>query len=128
MKTIYHWLKLNLSEEDFNKALNYASLCWENPAESFKEALIGAFNWENTNEGHFYWMDILVEKDMIQDSIVESVIEEFKNRSETGIKKYNTTLDREDLSELEWRIHHQEELMDAILYNQKIINILKSKL
>ena len=59
-----------------------------------------------------------------KDTIVESVIEQFKQRSEVGISKYGVTLDREDLTMLEWLKHLQEELMDATLYIEK----LKSKL
>ena len=55
-----------------------------------------------------------------KDSIVESVIEQFRDRSEVGIKKYNTTLDRKDLSVLEWLQHLQEEIMDACLYIEKL--------
>ncbi len=36
----------------------------------------------------------------MNDKIVLSVLESFKKRSETGIKKYNTTLERNDLSTL----------------------------
>ena len=57
---------------------------------------------------------------MMDDKIVESVIEKFKERSEAGIKKYGTTLDRDDLSLFEWLNHLQEEMMDAILYVQKL--------
>jgi hypothetical protein len=55
----------------------------------------------------------------LKDSIVESVINQFKQRSEAGIKKYNTTLDRTDLKPLEWLQHLQEELMDGILYLER---------
>ena len=54
------------------------------------------------------------------DSIVLSVIEKFKQRSEFGRKKYGTNLDRTDLSFLDWTNHMQEELMDAILYLEKL--------
>jgi hypothetical protein len=57
---------------------------------------------------------------VMKDSIVESVIEQLKQRSETGINKYNTTLDRTDLSRLEWLQHLQEELFDASLYIEKL--------
>ena len=63
----------------------------------------------------------------MKDSIVESVIEQFQQRSEVGIKKYNTTLDREDLNTLEWLQHFQEELMDATLYIEKLKSIFKRK-
>lgn len=54
------------------------------------------------------------------DSIVESVLSRFKQRSEAGIKKYNTTLDRNDLNTLQWLTHLQEELMDATLYIERL--------
>jgi len=54
------------------------------------------------------------------DSIVESVITKFKQRSELGIQKYNKTLDRTDLSYQQWLNHLQEELMDAILYCERL--------
>ena len=59
------------------------------------------------------------------DSIVESVINQFKQRSEAGINKYGTTLDRNDLSTLEWLTHLSEELMDATLYIEKLKQELK---
>jgi len=63
---------------------------------------------------------------MKKDSIVESVLSKYKSRSEVGIKKYNTTLDRDDLSFLEWLNHLQEELMDATLYIEKIMKEYKN--
>jgi hypothetical protein len=54
------------------------------------------------------------------DSIVTSVIEKFKQRSEFGQRKYGTNLDRTDLTFLQWATHMQEELMDAILYLEKL--------
>jgi succinate dehydrogenase flavin-adding protein (antitoxin of CptAB toxin-antitoxin module) len=55
-----------------------------------------------------------------QDRFVQSVKEKFEQRSQTGIKKYNTTLEREDLDFLDWLNHLQEELMDATLYIEKL--------
>lgn len=54
------------------------------------------------------------------DSVVSSVIEKFKQRAEFGQKKYGTNLDRRDLSFLQWVNHAQEELMDGILYLEKM--------
>ena len=54
------------------------------------------------------------------DSIVTSVIEHFKTRSEFGEKKYGVNMDREDLKFKEWVTHMKEELMDAILYLEKL--------
>jgi hypothetical protein len=56
----------------------------------------------------------------MKDSIVESVIEQFKDRSNVGINKYGTTLDRTDLTRLEWLNHAQQEAMDMILYLEKL--------
>jgi hypothetical protein len=61
------------------------------------------------------WIDT-----QVKDSVVQSVINKFKQRSEVGIKKYNTTLDREDLTKQDWIEHAQEEAMDLILYLEKL--------
>ena len=54
------------------------------------------------------------------DSIVTSIVEKFKQRSEVGQKKYGTNLDRTDLTFLDWVNHMLVELMDAILYLEKL--------
>ena len=54
------------------------------------------------------------------DSIVQAVIRKFQERSAVGIKKYGTTLDRTDLKLGDWIQHTQEELMDAILYLERL--------
>jgi hypothetical protein len=63
-----------------------------------------------------------------EDSIVLSIIEKFKSRSAVGWRKYGTTLDREDLSPLDWIQHAQEELMDGILYLEKLKKVYGSGL
>jgi hypothetical protein len=60
-----------------------------------------------------------------QDSYVQSVKEKFEQRSQAGIKKYNTTLERDDLSFLDWLNHAQEEAMDFILYLEKLKDFAK---
>jgi hypothetical protein len=67
-----------------------------------------------------YLEDILKE-----DQIVEEVRDKFLIRSEIGKKKYGVTLDRDDLSYEDWLNHLQEELMDSILYIQKLKSIIK---
>ena len=54
------------------------------------------------------------------DKIIKSVIDKFLERGELGLKKYGTTLDRDDLQTLDWINHAQEELMDGILYLEKL--------
>ena len=58
------------------------------------------------------------------DNIVERVVSLFRSRSERGIEKYGTTLDKNELSNREWLQHLQEELMDAALYVEKIKSII----
>ena len=56
----------------------------------------------------------------ITDKVVLAVMEKYAERSATGIRKYGTTLDREDLTLDQWITHLQEELMDATLYIEKL--------
>lgn len=57
---------------------------------------------------------------MIKDPIVTQVIDKFEARSALGIAKYGTTL--HDNNADDFLLHLQEELMDAILYIQKLRN------
>ena len=55
-----------------------------------------------------------------EDMIVSAIVHKFLQRSEVGKKKYGVTLDREDLSTIDWITHAQEELMDGILYLERL--------
>tara|TARA_B100000035_G_scaffold79816_1_gene66850 strand:+ start:968 stop:1180 length:213 start_codon:yes stop_codon:yes gene_type:complete len=59
------------------------------------------------------------------DSIVDSIIDQFVERAKFGKEKYNTDLDRIDLSLLDWIEHAKQEHMDAILYLEKIERTIK---
>ena len=95
------------------------------------DLLVDAFTWCKTKEGFLYWNGLEDQKaplkKELKDTIVESVINQFKQRSEIGIKKYNTTLDRTDLNTLEWMIHFREELQDGLLYLERIIQDTKKQ-
>ena len=54
------------------------------------------------------------------DSVVKSVISKFVGRANIGLEKYGTNLDRTDLQTVDWINHAQEELMDGILYLEKL--------
>jgi hypothetical protein len=54
------------------------------------------------------------------DPIVSAVIRKMYQRSQVGIKKYGKTMERNDLSYAEWITHLQEELMDSIIYLEKL--------
>lgn len=56
----------------------------------------------------------------LTDPIVLKVLAKYYERSQLGINKYGRTLDRDDLSFLDWLNHLQEELMDATLYIEKL--------
>jgi hypothetical protein len=59
------------------------------------------------------------------DSIVDAVVQKFLQRSVVGQAKYGVTLDRTDLQLKDWVQHTQEELMDAILYLERLKQDLK---
>lgn len=59
-------------------------------------------------------------KGFVPDSIVDTIINRFVTRAEMGYSKYSNTLDRNDLTFVEWITHTQEEGMDMILYLEKI--------
>jgi len=61
----------------------------------------------------------------IEDQIVLRVLSRFAERSKLGIMKYNTTLERNDLSALEWLTHAQEEAMDFVLYLERLKDEVK---
>jgi len=53
--------------------------------------------------------------------IEDIVIKKIKARAKLGESKYNTTMERNDLSRKEWLVHAQEEAMDLCIYLQKLI-------
>ena len=63
----------------------------------------------------------------MKDEIVEAVREDLLRRSKRGIQKYGVTLDRDDLSLLEWLKHTYEEVLDQANYLKKTITILEEK-
>ena len=60
------------------------------------------------------------------DPAVQTVIEQFQQRSEIGQQKYKTTLEANNLPFFAWVQHMQEELMDAILYLEKLKRVTNS--
>jgi len=63
----------------------------------------------------------------IEDKNVLRVMARFAERSNVGIRKYNTTLERSDLTTLEWLTHAQEEAMDFVLYLERLKDEYKKK-
>jgi len=57
----------------------------------------------------------------MRDKIVDDVIDKYYERSQVGITKYGTTLYNNDKDN--YLKHLQEELMDATLYIQKLMDM-----
>lgn len=53
--------------------------------------------------------------------IEESVITKIRERADIGKNKYGVTMERDDLNIIQWLTHLQEELMDAAVYLEKVI-------
>ena len=66
-------------------------------------------------------------KRMITDKHVESVRQKMLERSALGLIKYGVTLERKDLTTLDWLRHAQEEAMDLAGYLQVLIDIEENK-
>ena len=81
------------------------------------EADIKEFSYYENSDGNLQKLD----------SVVTSVIDQFTQRSIVGQKKYGTDLDRKDLTTLEWIEHAKQELMDGILYLEKLKQELSVK-
>jgi hypothetical protein len=61
------------------------------------------------------------------DRIVIQVLNQIADRSEKGLEKYGTNLERTDLETLDWLQHAQEEAMDLCLYLERIKEQIKNK-
>ncbi len=72
-----------------------------------------------SKSGYIDWTESRTDE-LKTDPIVDAVISKFHQRSQTGIKKYGKTLERDDLSFTDWVNHAMEEAMDFILYLQKL--------
>jgi len=54
------------------------------------------------------------------DAITEAVVVQLRTRAKKGKLKYGTTMERDDLTLMQWLQHLQEELMDAAVYVEKL--------
>lgn len=61
------------------------------------------------------------------DYVVDSVIDKFIERAQFGREKYGVGLEREDLSFIDYVKHLREELMDGILYLEKMEKMYNEK-
>ena len=77
-------------------------------------------NWINKSKSYQEFEKHMDKKQFELDSIVTTIIDQFKIRSAKGKAKYGVDLDRTDLTLIEWIEHAKQEHMDAILYLEKI--------
>lgn len=61
------------------------------------------------------------------DYVVDSVIDKFIERAQFGHEKYGVGLERTDLNFLDYCKHLREELMDGILYLEKMEKIIREQ-
>lgn len=61
----------------------------------------------------------------MKSEIVKEICADLERREGKGLKEYGCTVDRTDLSELEWLQSLYEELLDSAVYTKKLINIKK---
>ena len=54
--------------------------------------------------------------------IENQVIAKIESRAATGKAKYGTTMERKDLTFRQWVQHLQEELLDAAIYAEKLLD------
>lgn len=60
------------------------------------------------------------------DPNVEAVRQKLKQRAEVGLAKYGTDTTRKDIDLIGWIQHLQEELMDATIYCQRLLDDAKN--
>jgi hypothetical protein len=53
--------------------------------------------------------------------IEDRVIDRIRERAMRGVQKYGTTMERRDLSRLDWLRHAQEEALDLAVYLERLI-------
>lgn len=70
------------------------------------------------------WFEI---KKIENSDTLNEVISDMISREKLGLKKYGTTIDRDDYDLKDWLQHALEEAMDSVLYLKKAIQQLENK-
>lgn len=53
-------------------------------------------------------------------STTERLVDQLRARHHVGLRKYGVTVDRDDLTPIEWVQHLREELLDGLAYLQRV--------
>ena len=64
---------------------------------------------------------------LLMSKVEDSVADKLQRRAAAGLAKYGVTMDRTDLSRLDWLIHAQEEAMDLAVYLERLIQDERNK-
>jgi hypothetical protein len=59
--------------------------------------------------------------------IEDNVCKKIQERAKVGLKKYGATMERTDFTYLDWLTYLQEELMDSLVYLERIIEEEKKR-
>ena len=59
--------------------------------------------------------------------IEDDVCQQIQDRAKVGLNKYGTTMERTDLSTMEWLEHAKQEAMDLVIYLERIIQDMRKK-
>lgn len=82
---------------------------------------------DNKTKKEPMWTQTTTNDQIKEDSIVEAIRTQLKDRSDVGIRKYGMTLDRTDFNILNWLEELKQELMDATLYLERLKREIKEK-
>lgn len=66
----------------------------------------------------------VTEPTSVQLEVEESVISQIRNRRDLGRKKYGTSMERVDLTSIQWVQHALEECLDQAIYLEKLKRML----
>ena len=58
----------------------------------------------------------------MKDANVANVLDKYNSRAAKGFEKYGVTTERDDIEFTGWLLHLQEELMDATIYIERVLN------
>ncbi len=59
--------------------------------------------------------------------IEDDVCQQIQDRAKVGLNKYRTTMERTDLSTIDWLEHAKQEAMDLVIYLERIIQDMRKK-
>ena len=61
----------------------------------------------------------------IEEQIIAKLGKRILERAEVGYEKYGTTMERDDITIEGWLEHHQEEVMDTLVYSEKMLTEIR---